>query len=204
MSSLFLLSSLSLPFLSSSLRLVSVPSTYIGPPSPAPPTPPPALCSVSLLPCPRPRLQPPPSPSLLLPPSPAPPGGGDLPVVPPIAGNYTALLEDDHRVTMDYCFAAGPAPPAAPPLRPPLVDSPSPPRVWPLPPPARHARRPSAPALRGAALARVRPAAGRTERQGEDRTPRGRGESRGLATRAITIIIVLFVVVFVACCVCFR
>jgi hypothetical protein len=97
-----------------------------------------------------------------------------------------------------------PGRPLLPPPSPtaPRVDPLSPPCAWPLPPPAPHARRPSVPALCGAAPACAWPAAGRTERQGEARTPRGRGESRGLASRAIVIIIVLLL--SVACFVCYQ
>jgi hypothetical protein len=131
------------------------------------PTLPPAFCSVSHLTCSRPRQL---ATALLVSSAPALPRSpwrGGPPSGPPHRGRLHRGHEG-RPLRLPGELPRGRAGLSCRPLlRPPFADSPSPPRVWPLPPPAPHARRPSAPALRGAAPARVRPAAGRAERRGQ-------------------------------------
>jgi hypothetical protein len=161
-----------------------VPSTYIGPPSPASHAPSPALLLFPLSP-PLLLSPPPPRPALLVSSAPALPRplcGGDLPAVPPTADKFYQFQGDQHRLCRNWDFAAGPASPSAPSPRPCRLAVAR--RVVAALTPARRARRPSAlPALRGAAPARVGPRRARPSAGGGRNPARLRRKPQSRAAR---------------------
>jgi hypothetical protein len=149
---------------------------------------------------PAPAITPPPFSSPLLPPSPAPHGGGDLPAVPPIDVFAYSVTPDDHQAHLQKEFAAGPAPPFRP-----LPTAPCRPAVAAVCVAALAACAARAAPVRPRACVAPRWRASGPRRDGPSvrgrrRTPRGSAERRGLATRAITSIIIVLLL-SVACCV---